>query len=81
MKADTSFSVLSLLALAAARPIALPSQIVRREVPQEQSHNQFLATVRVSLALDNPAGIVDPVFGLLGDGVRSLALSLSLRAP
>jgi len=40
---------------------------VRREVPQEHSHNQFLATVRTSLNLNNPDNIVDPVFGLLGN--------------
>jgi len=40
---------------------------VRREVPQEHSHNQFLDTVRTSLNTNNPDAIVDPVFGLLGD--------------
>ncbi|KAF8964436.1 hypothetical protein BDZ97DRAFT_908103 [Flammula alnicola] len=40
---------------------------VRREVPQEHSHEQFLTTVRTSLAVNNPAGIQDPVFGLLGN--------------
>jgi hypothetical protein len=44
---------------------------IRREVPQEHSHNQFLATVRQSLASNNPLGIVDPVFGLLGDAAAA----------
>jgi len=44
---------------------------VRREVPQEHSHNQFLATVRASLNTNNPAGIQDPVFGLLGDAAAA----------
>jgi len=44
-----------------------PARMLRgREVPQEHSHNQFLDTVRTSLATNNPAGIQDPVFGLLG---------------
>lgn len=38
-----------------------------REVPQEHSHNRFLDGVRVNLNINNPAGIEDPVFGLLGD--------------
>lgn len=48
--------------------LALP---VRREVPQEHSHNQFLATVRSSLNTNNPSGIVDPVFGLLGNAAAA----------
>ncbi|KAF9483505.1 hypothetical protein BDN70DRAFT_799731 [Pholiota conissans] len=40
---------------------------IRREVPQEHSHEQFLTTVRASLNLNNPDGIQDPVFGLLGN--------------
>ncbi|KAK0187979.1 hypothetical protein F5146DRAFT_1113137 [Armillaria mellea] len=45
--------------------LALP--ILRREVPQEHSHEQFLTTVGASLALNNPDNIQDPVFGLLGN--------------
>ncbi|KAL5615660.1 hypothetical protein BROUX41_005693 [Berkeleyomyces rouxiae] len=41
--------------------------IAAREVPQEHSHNVFLDIVRTSLNLNNPLGIVDPVFGLLGN--------------
>jgi len=44
---------------------------VRREVPQEHSHNQFLATVRASLSTNNPDAIEDPVFGLLGDAAAA----------
>jgi len=43
--------------------LALP---VRREVPQEHSHEQFLTSVAQSLQANNPDGIVDSVFGLLG---------------
>ncbi|TFK40576.1 hypothetical protein BDQ12DRAFT_770049 [Crucibulum laeve] len=44
--------------------LALP---IRREVPQEHSHEQFLTTVRTSLNLNNPNAIQDPVFALLGN--------------
>jgi hypothetical protein len=44
---------------------------IRREVPQEHSHNKFIASVRTSLATNNPAGIQDPVFGLLGDAAAT----------
>ncbi|EXJ90425.1 hypothetical protein A1O1_03526 [Capronia coronata CBS 617.96] len=43
----------------------------RREVPQEHSHEKFLTTVRTFLQMDNPDGIVDPVFGLLGNAAAS----------
>lgn len=49
-----------------------PTRMLRgREVPQEHSHNQFLDTVRTSLATNNPAGIQDPVFGLLGSAAAA----------
>ncbi|KAJ7644078.1 hypothetical protein FB45DRAFT_735408 [Roridomyces roridus] len=44
--------------------LALP---IRREVPQEHSHQQFLTTVQASLVLNNPDNIQDSVFGLLGN--------------
>jgi len=47
---------------------ALP---VKREVPQEHSHEQFLTSVRASLNLNNPANIEDVVFGLLGNAAAS----------
>ena len=37
----------------------------------EHSHEPFLTSVRASLALNNPAGIVDPVFGLLGNAAAA----------
>ena len=55
-----SFFLISLISLAVAAPI-------RREVPQEHSHEAILRAVRTSLNLNNPAGITDPVFSLLGD--------------
>lgn len=47
---------------------ALP---VRREVPQEHSHQQFLDLVKTSLDINNPNQIQDPVFGLLGNAAGS----------
>lgn len=40
----------------------------------EHSHNGILATVRTSLALNNPDAISDPVFGLLGDAAAAAGL-------
>lgn len=48
-----------------------PRAILRREVPQEHSHNFVLDLVRDSLNLDNPKGIVDPVFALLGNAAAA----------
>ncbi|KAG8915703.1 hypothetical protein FRC01_003532 [Tulasnella sp. 417] len=50
-------------------PIAM-----KREVPQEHSHEKYLTSVRASLNLNNPDGIVDPVFGLLGNAAASQGL-------
>ena len=62
--------ILSALATTSmARPFLLP-----REVPQEHSHEQFLTSVRASLNKNNPNGIVDPVFGLLGDAAAKQGL-------
>jgi hypothetical protein len=56
--------VLALAAAAFAAPI-------RREVPQEHSHEFALTSVRASLQLNNPDQISDPVFGLLGNAAAS----------
>ncbi|KAJ3537028.1 hypothetical protein NM688_g6749 [Phlebia brevispora] len=48
--------------------VALP---IKREVPQEHSHEPILTSVRASLNLNNPDGIVDPVFALLGDAAAA----------
>ncbi|RMZ85714.1 hypothetical protein DV737_g399, partial [Chaetothyriales sp. CBS 132003] len=61
-----------LFALGTASASALVHQPLEvREVPQEHSHNRFLDLVRTSLAIDNPQGITDPVFGLLGDAAAA----------
>jgi hypothetical protein len=69
MKTESILPYLALTALAAARPLPSEPKIFRREVPQEHSHEQFITAVRDSLNLNNPAGIGDPVFGLLGNAV------------
>ena len=71
MKTETVVQVLAFVALANARPMRRHVALLPREVPQEHSHEQFLTSVGASLDTNNPAGIVDPVFGLLGDAVRS----------
>jgi len=60
--------VLFMFACLAYTATALP---VKREVPQEHSHEPFLTSVRASLATNNPLGIKDPVFGLLGDAAAA----------
>ncbi|KAG8931894.1 hypothetical protein FRC02_001979 [Tulasnella sp. 418] len=47
---------------------------VKREVPLEHSHEKYLTSVRASLNKNNPDGIVDPVFGLLGNAAASQGL-------
>lgn len=61
----------TLLALVTARPSGARITLDRREVPQEHSHDRFLDGVRVSLNLNNPNKIQDPVFGLLGNTAAS----------
>ncbi|KAH7355381.1 hypothetical protein BKA65DRAFT_475821 [Rhexocercosporidium sp. MPI-PUGE-AT-0058] len=66
MKYETATVLLAFLGLASAAPTKL-----RREVPQERSHEKFLTSVRASLNLDNPDEIQDPVFGLLGNAAAA----------
>jgi len=63
---------LSLAGYTLARP--LPYQLGRREVPQEHSHEKFLTSVGTNLDLNNPLGIVDPVFALLGNAAATAGL-------
>ncbi|KAM0249170.1 hypothetical protein ACHAQJ_009177 [Trichoderma viride] len=44
---------------------------LRREVPQEHSHDLFLTITNEALAKNNPKGITDAVFGLLGDAAAA----------
>jgi hypothetical protein len=66
-----AFSLSVLLAVASARPLAQPVGMMKREVPQEQSHKKFLDLVNTSLKVNNPDEIVDAVFGLLGNAAGS----------
>ncbi|KDQ62386.1 hypothetical protein JAAARDRAFT_30290 [Jaapia argillacea MUCL 33604] len=59
--------MLSFRSVVLALAVTALSLPIRREVPQEHSHNSILAAVRTSLNLNNPAQIVDPVFALLGN--------------
>ncbi|KAM0276082.1 hypothetical protein ACHAQH_007101 [Verticillium albo-atrum] len=67
---------LGLLGVASASPAhrhahVRRGNIFKRQVPQEHSHEIFLTTTREFLNLDNPKGIADPVFGLLGDAAAA----------
>lgn len=78
MKYETATLLIAFFGLSTAAPMPkldsaiIPRFILRgREVPQEHSHNRFLDGVRVNLDINNPAGIADPVFGLLGDAAAA----------
>ncbi|KAH7176733.1 hypothetical protein EDB81DRAFT_49582 [Dactylonectria macrodidyma] len=47
------------------------ARLQKREVPQEHSHDFVLTITREFLNLDNPKGIVDVVFGLLGNAAAA----------
>ncbi|KAG6906955.1 hypothetical protein DXG01_011215 [Tephrocybe rancida] len=65
-----SFKSAVLALLYVSSVIALP--LIRFTMHMEEhSHEQFLTSVRKSLALNNPDGIVDPVFGLLGNAAAA----------
>ncbi|KAJ7134555.1 hypothetical protein C8R44DRAFT_610294 [Mycena epipterygia] len=66
-----SYKTVLLALLLSSSSLALP---IRREVPQEHSHQQFLTSVQTSLAKNNPDGIVDSVFGLLGNAAAAAGL-------
>jgi hypothetical protein len=69
MKTSTGFVLSCLCVSAMAAPMA--SKLNKREVPQEHSHEATLTSVRASLQANNPDGINDPVFGLLGDAAAA----------
>src|SRR5271170_2684881 len=80
MKLVSLVAVSAIITLASGRPV---DHLHKREVPQEHSHNQFLAylplahkqtdpsTTDTFLFTNNPEGIVDVVFGLLGDAAAA----------
>ncbi|KAJ7702172.1 hypothetical protein B0H16DRAFT_1440507 [Mycena metata] len=57
--------------LVSSSSLALP---IRREVPLEHSHQAILTSVTTRLSKNNPDGIVDPVFGLLGNAAAAAGL-------
>ncbi|KAJ3814663.1 hypothetical protein F5876DRAFT_32392 [Lentinula aff. lateritia] len=58
------------LAYTVATNIAAP--VLRREVPQEHSHENILILMRDAIATgSNPQNLGDPVFGLLGDAAAA----------
>lgn len=61
----------SVIAVAALASLSDARHIIKREVPQEHSHNIYLDIVREFLSLDNPKSIVDPVFGFLGNAAAA----------
>lgn len=86
MKYETATVLIAFFGLTSAAPMpaaknvfSIPRMMMRlgargieaREVPQEHSHNRFLDGVRVNLNLNNPAGIKDPVFALLGNAAAA----------
>jgi hypothetical protein len=56
-----SIIALALIGAVTARPTTL-----KREVPQEHSHENIIRLVNTNLQLNNPDKIQDSIFGLLG---------------
>ncbi|KAI1114440.1 hypothetical protein F5Y14DRAFT_461387 [Nemania sp. NC0429] len=78
MKFTTSIAALGMVGVVSARPGAVwpsrksqASPKLRREVPQEHSHEQFLTGVAAALNLNNVEKIQDPVFALLGNAAAA----------
>ncbi|KAI1429937.1 hypothetical protein F5Y12DRAFT_709479 [Xylaria sp. FL1777] len=78
MKFTTSTAMLVMVGVASARPDAVRfsrktrgSTKLRREVPQEHSHEQFLTGVGAALNLNNVENVQDPVFALLGNAAAA----------
>ncbi|KAL6811534.1 hypothetical protein J3E69DRAFT_377572 [Trichoderma sp. SZMC 28015] len=67
---STSAAAALLLGQAFAYPLP-SSNLLRREVPQEHSHDLFLSITNEALAKNNPKGITDAVFGLLGNAAAA----------
>ncbi|KAF8208876.1 hypothetical protein K438DRAFT_1930422 [Mycena galopus ATCC 62051] len=66
-----SYKTVLLALLLSSSSLALP---IRREVPQEHSHQAILTSVQSSLVLNNPDNILDSVFGLLGNEAAAAGL-------
>jgi hypothetical protein len=76
MKYETATLLVAFFGLSSAiptpKPVLIPRYNLRgREVPQEHSHERFVAGTNTNLQLNNPAKFVDAVFGLLGDAAAA----------
>ncbi|EFX05123.1 hypothetical protein CMQ_5385 [Grosmannia clavigera kw1407] len=71
MKYGSAAVLFAGMSLASAASLPTERTLKAREVPQEHSHNRFLDLVRTSLSTNNPKGISDPVFGLLGNAAAA----------
>ncbi|KAF4448186.1 cell wall manno, partial [Fusarium albosuccineum] len=78
MKFSSATALTAMLGITTASPVhnrvahhKRMNHIAKRQVPQEQSHGIVLDITREFLNLDNPKGIVDPVFGLLGNAAAA----------
>lgn len=67
----TTGTLLALAGAAAARDISLYKAVLKREVPQEHSHQNILDIVNPILQQNNPLAIQDAVFGLLGNAAAT----------
>ncbi|ERT03191.1 uncharacterized protein SPSK_09329 [Sporothrix schenckii 1099-18] len=67
----TTGAVLAFAGAAAARDISLYKAVLKREVPQEHSHQNILDIVNPILQQNNPLAIQDAVFGLLGNAAAA----------
>lgn len=72
MKFSTITAAAALSGLVSAAPLAA----VKREVPQEHSHEPFLTIVDQLLQIDNPEGFIAAVFGLLGNAAAADGLKV-----
>ncbi|KAJ7254392.1 hypothetical protein B0H12DRAFT_975060, partial [Mycena haematopus] len=66
-----SYKTILLTLISSSSSLALP---IRREVPQEHSHQAILTAVQANLVKNNPDGILDSVFGLLGNAAAAAGL-------
>lgn len=64
-------ALVALAGVASAREVPLYSHRMKREVPQEHSHESILRATNTLLKLNNPLEIQDAVFALLGNAAAA----------
>jgi hypothetical protein len=69
MKYGTALAALA--GVASARELSIYSKMMKREVPQEHSHEAILRATNTALQLNNPLQIQDAVFALLGNAAAA----------